>query len=104
MKKVKVTFYNKNINLNYDNVNKLFNTSNVSLTPKDIKSISIEYFKETKMFKTYDSERIIIRTDKVKNLIIYYGIKEFEHFEDYKNGFRKFALDNKIKLIDNVDY
>lgn len=73
-----------------------------SLLPIDIYSITFEPCKERVLLKEYLSERIIIRSKKLVTPIIYYGIKEYAWYDNYKNGLRKFAIDNNIQLIDKV--
>ena len=103
MKKPRVDFSNDRLKLNFDIMaaGKTIKRDMV-IHHKDIQSVTIEYYLERVGFKDYESERIVIRTKKLNAPIIYYGIKEFEWYDNYKNGLRKFAIDNKIKLNDQV--
>ena len=103
MKKPRINFYNDKLQLNFDiTVGGRKLKRNTTIFYKDVESITIEYWLEKLGFKDYESERIVIRTKKLVAPIIYYGIKEFEWYDNYKNGLRKFAVDNKIKLLDKV--
>ena len=103
MKKPRINFANDRLNLNFDvTYNGRTIKKNTTAFYKDIESITIEYCLEKAGFKDYESERIVIRTKKLISPIVYYGIKEFEWYDNYKNGLRKFATDNKIKLVDQV--
>ena len=103
MKKPRIEFSNEKLQLNFDitqNGRQL--KRNVTAFYKDVESITIEYYLEKAGFNNYESERIIISTKKLVTPIIYYGIKEFEWYDNYKNGLRKFAMDNSVKLNDEV--
>jgi len=103
MKKPRIGFSNDRLQLNFDIMagGKTLKR-NMTIHHKDIESVTIEYWLEKAGLKDYESERIVIRTKKLYAPIIYYGIKEFNWYDNYKNGLRKFAVDNKIKLIDQV--
>ena len=101
MKDMRIKFSEDRLQLNFDVIQGGRTTKrNLTVFHRDIESVTIEYCREKAGFKDYDSERIVIRTKKQRAPIIYYGIKEFEWYDNYKNGLRKFALDNKIELID----
>lgn len=103
MKKPRINFSDDRLQLNFDiTLNGRTLKRNTTVFHRDIDSITIEYCIEKSGFKDYESERIVIRTSKLINPIIYYGIKEYEWYDNYKNGLRKFANDNKVKLIDDV--
>lgn len=103
MKKPRIEFSSEKLQLNFDvthNGRKI--KRNTAVFHKDIESITIEYWHEKVRLKEYESERIVIRTKKLVTPIIYYGIKEFDWYDNYKTGLRKFAMDNNIRLIDDV--
>ncbi len=103
MKEPRIKFSEDRLQFNFDVThNGRVIKKNMITFYKDIESITIEYCQERVGFKDYESERIVIRTKKMKTPVIYYGIKEFSWYEDYKNGLRKFAADNGIKLVDDV--
>jgi len=103
MKKPRINFADNKLQLNFDIIhNGRTLKRNTTTFYRDIDSITIEYCSEKSGFKEYESERIIIRTKKLLTPIIYYGIKEYEWYDNYKNGLRKFAMDNNVKLIDEV--
>ena len=104
MKKPRINFKDDRLELNFDIThNGRTLKRNTTTFHRDIDSITIEYCREKTGFnKDYESERIVIRTKKLLTPIIYYGIKEYEWYDNYKNGLRKFAMDNKVELIDEV--
>jgi|GEM_PF-1860818 len=103
MKKPRINFSTDRLQLNFDIThNGRTLKRNTTAFHKDITSITIEYCTEKSGFKYFESERIVIRTKKLIAPIIYYGIKEFDWYDDYKNGLRKFAKYNKVELIDKV--
>lgn len=103
MKKPRINFAEKKLQLNFDiTYNGRTLKRNTTIFYRDIDSITIEYCREKAGFKDYESERIVIRTKKLLAPIIYYGIKEYEWYDNYKNGLRKFAMDNNVELIDEV--
>lgn len=103
MKKPRIKFYRDKLELNFDiTTGGKTVKRNTTVFHRDITSITIEYCSEKFGFKYYESERIVIRTVKLISPIIYYGIKEFDWYDNYKNGLRKFAADNKVQLVDKV--
>lgn len=103
MRKPRIEFFNEKLLLNFDTMiggRKI--KRDITVFHKEIQSITIEYCNERANFKDYQSERIIIRTKKISSPIIYYGIKEFNWYDNYKAGIRKFAIDNNISLTDKV--
>lgn len=103
MNKPRINFKEDRVELNFDiTYNGRTLKRNTTAFHRDIDSITIEYCREKAGFKEYESERIVIRTKKLLAPIIYYGIKEFEWYDNYKNGLRKFAIDNRVELIDEV--
>jgi hypothetical protein len=74
-----------------------------ALTYNNIQSVSMKPCKERKGLKVVDSERIIIRSNKLLKPIEYYKFKEKDFFEDYKAGLRIFCKDNRITLYDEVE-
>ena len=65
--------------------------------------ISFVPCEETKMFfKTVPSEKIVLQLKKYAQPIEYTKMKNKEFYDSYKEGFRKFATDNRIDLIDET--
>lgn len=79
------------------------NIKKAALTYDNIQSVAIKPCRERKGFKVVDSERIMIRSNKLLRPIEYYKFKEKNFFEDYKAGLRKFCKDNRITLYDEVE-
>ena len=104
MKEPRIKFSYDRLELNFDlTQNSKTIKRDVTVFHRDIESVTIEYCKENvSRNKIYESERIVIRTRKTRVPIVYYGIKEFDWYDNYKTGLRKFANDNKIELIDEV--
>lgn len=103
MKKPRINFAEDRLQLNFDIThNGKTLKRNTTTFHRDIDSITIEYCMEKAGFKDYESERIVIRTAKLLAPVIYYGIKEYEWYDNYKNGLRKFAMDNNVELVDKV--
>ncbi|MEX1376755.1 MAG: hypothetical protein AB1Z23_04665 [Eubacteriales bacterium] len=103
MRKPRIKFYRDKLDLNFDiTASGKTIKRNTTIFHKEITSITIEYCNEKSGFNYYKSERIVIRTKKLISPIIYYGIKEFDWYDNYKNGLRKFAVDNKVQLTDKV--
>ncbi len=104
MKKEKIQYEKSALVLNYDGRTGLLSKSRQKrLHVSEIHSISIERCIERRGIFSYRSERIVIRTQKKSNHIIYYGIKEFDNFQSYKNGLRMFAMEHDISLYDRVN-
>jgi len=103
MRKPRIEFFDEKLLLNFDTmIGSRKIKRDITVFHKEIRSIAIEYCKERVKFKEYQSERIVIRTNKINSPIIYYGIKEFNWYDNYKAGIRKFATDNNIKMKDEV--
>lgn len=104
MKRSKILFDRTEIIMVYDVTNNMKKKIvKTSLIYNQIQSITLEKCKEKKLFKKFDSERILIRSNKVSEPIVYYKGAEPNYFDEYKAGFRKFAKANRITLYDNLD-
>ena len=58
--------------------------------------------KAKKLFKTIDSEKIVLTVKGYAKPIEFYKKDNAEHFDSYKAGFEKFATDNKISFVDET--
>ena len=67
-----------------------------------ITSISFEPCKEFRFFRMVPSERIIIRTSKRPEPIVYTKYKEKKFFDEYKQELAEFAKNNRITFYDNT--
>lgn len=105
MKKQRVIFDKTEVIMVYDVLTNPFKKgiSKKALTYDKIQSISIEKCNVKRLFKTVDSERILIRAAGMTESIIYFKSVEKDYFDEYKAGFRKFAKANRITLYDSVD-
>ena len=71
----------------------------VNLVYDQIDNITFEKYTEKSLFRSYESEKIIIKTKKTGDpLYIFKKKDEKEHFESYKAGLTKFAKDNRVPL------
>ncbi len=57
---------------------------------------------ERKLFKAVPSEKIVLQIKKYAQPIEFTMMKNKEFYQDYKEGFRKFAEYNRIDLIDET--
>ncbi|MBE7041994.1 MAG: hypothetical protein E7399_00665 [Ruminococcaceae bacterium] len=64
--------------------------------------ISFEPCEERKLFKNIPSEKIVLKLKKYAQPVEYTMMKNKEFYQEYKEGFRKFAQDNRIDLIDET--
>ena len=104
MKKPRILFDKTEVIMVYDVTNNMKKkTVKTSLVYNQIQSITLEKCEEKKLFKSVDSERILIRSNKITNPIVFYKQAEINFFDDYKAGFRKFAKANRITLYDTLD-
>ncbi len=74
----------------------------VNLKYSDIISIKFIPTPEKKLFKTVMSERIEIKCKNQAYPIVYLKSQEKKFWENYKDGLRKFAKDNRITLEDET--
>lgn len=105
MESSKIQFGENLLVLNYTEKSGLFKVKRKKkIYANEITLISIETCVEKVWFNTYLSEKIAIKTTRSANKVVYYGIKEFDNFEDYKNGLRIFARTHNVPLRDMVRF
>lgn len=80
---------------------KKFKTLNLSYD--QITRIQFDKCTEFSLFRKVPSEKITIVTPKRGEPIVYTKMKEKKFFEEYKAGFEKFAKDNRITFVNNLD-
>ena len=74
----------------------------LNLTYDQFLKISFVPCEERKLFKTVPSEKIVLQLKKYGQPVEYTMMKNKEFYQEYKEGFRKFAQDNRIDLIDET--
>ena len=74
----------------------------LNLPYNQITSISIEPCKEFRFFRMVPSERIVIRTSKRPEPIVYTKYKEKKFFDEYKRELTEFAKNNRITFYDST--
>lgn len=74
----------------------------MSMTYDKFTKISFVPCKERKLFKLVPSEKIVIKLKAMRQPIEFTKMKNKEFYEEYKEGFRIFAKQNRIDLIDET--
>jgi len=74
----------------------------MNLTYDQISKISFEPCIEKKMFKSIPSEKIVLKLKKMVQPVEYPKMENKEFYEEYKEGFREFAKQNRIELLDET--
>ena len=74
----------------------------VNLTYDQIVSITIEKYTERSLFRSFESERILIKSRKTEAPYVYNMSKEKQHFGSYKAGLIEFAKRNHVSLAVNT--
>ncbi len=75
----------------------------LNLSYDQFMKISFVPCEERKLFKSVPSEKIVLKVKKYAQPIEYSMMKNKEFYQSYKEGFRKFAQDNRIDLIDETN-
>lgn len=65
--------------------------------------ISFVPCEERKLFKAVPSEKIVLKLKKYAQPVEFSMMQNKEFYHDYKEGFRKFAKDNRIDLVDETN-
>lgn len=73
------------------------------LTYDQFIKISFVPCEEKKLFKTVPSEKIVLQLKKYAYPLEYTLLKNKEYYQEYKEGFRTFAKENRIDLIDETN-
>lgn len=102
MAKSKILVDKTEIVLNVIGISTQKNVTTINLIFNEIQSITFEPFQERKLFKSVPSERIIIKTSKNPEPLVYTKLKNKEHFETYKTDLEKFAIKNKVSFVDET--
>ena len=74
----------------------------VNLTYDQIVSITIEKYTERSLFRSFESERILIKSRKADAPYVYNMNKEKQHFNTYKASLIEFAKRNHVSLSVNT--
>ena len=74
----------------------------LNLSYDQFSKISFLPCEERKLFKTVPSEKIVLKLKKYADPIEYTMMKNKEFYQEYKDGFRRFAADNRIDLVDET--
>ncbi len=75
----------------------------IHATYDEFLKISILPCEERKLFKAVPSEKISVKLKKYKDSFEFTKMTNKDFYEEYKQGFIKFAKDNRIELINEVD-
>lgn len=75
----------------------------LNLTYDQFLKISFVPCEEKKLFKTVPSEKIVLQLKKYAQPVEYPMLKNKEFYQEYKEGFRIFAKENRIDLIDETN-
>ncbi len=75
----------------------------IKLRYNDLRSVSIKPCRERKGLKVVESERIIVRSPRLRHPIEYYKFRESAMFDDYKAGLRLFCKSNNVTIYDEVE-
>lgn len=74
----------------------------LNLTPDNFTKISFVPYKERKLFKSVDSEKIVLTLRGYAKPVEYTKKEHSHYYNDYKTSFEKFAKDNGIVLLDET--
>ena len=74
----------------------------VNLTNEQISRIQIDTFKERRLFRQDDSEKISIFSRKSIEPYVFKKRKESAYWDEYKQKLTKFAQDNYLTFADNT--
>ena len=74
----------------------------LNLTPDKFSKISFVPCKEKKLFKSVDSEKIVLNLRGYARPVEYTKKENISYFETYKKNFEKFAKDNGITFSDET--
>lgn len=75
----------------------------LNLTYDKFTKIAFVQCKERKLFKTVDSEKIVLTVKGYAKPIEYSKKENSAHYQEYKKGFEKFASDNTITFVDETN-
>lgn len=75
----------------------------LNLPYDQFQKISFVPCEERKLFRLVASEKIVLKLKKYAQPIEYSFKENKEFYEDYKRGFRQFAMENRIELIDDTE-
>ncbi len=73
------------------------------LTYDQFLKISFIPCEEKKLFKTVPSEKIVLQLKQFSQPLEYTMLKNKDFFQEYKDGFRSFAKENRIDFIDETN-
>ncbi len=74
----------------------------INLTYDTIQRIQIEPINERSFFRSIPSEQITIVTGRTPQPIVYKRKANTQYWDEYKQGFTKFAQHNSITFVDKT--
>lgn len=86
-----------------DGESKKAQTRIMNMTYDMFSKISFVSCTERKLFRAVPSEKIVIKLKSLRQPIEFTKMKNKEFYQEYKDGFRTFALKNRIDLFDETE-
>lgn len=75
----------------------------INLKYSDILTITFKPCEKKGLFKSTPSEAIELKVKNQDRPLVYYKYEESKFWDGYKSGLTKFAKDNRITLVDEIN-